>query len=289
MKYLPINGLFVLALMLNSCSSSKTSKIENQREMNLTNKQKAMAVINAFENGSTKVLDYISDEQYIQHNLNFPDGKEVLKGFFKDESTGLEVEIHRVFEEGDFVALHTTYGGVWNNGTPQVAFDLFRFEDGLIVEHWDNLVDVAPPNPSGRTQTDGATTIKDLDKTQANKASVTRFMNEAFLGGDFSNITAFISPKKYLQHNPQAGDGLEGLNAFLKKLEADNISFSYSTLHQIVAEGDFVLTLADGTFGGQAVAYYDLFRLEKGLIVEHWDIVTQIPPQSEWKNGNGKF
>lgn len=257
--------------------------------MELSNKEKAKAVIKAYETGSSKVLDYISDEQYIQHNLNFPDGKEVLKGFFKNEPTGLKVEIHRAFEEGDFVALHTTYGGIWNNGIPQVAFDVFRFENGLIVEHWDNLVDIATSNPSGRSQTDGATTIKDVEKTQSNKELVSRLMNEAFLGGDFNNITEFISSEKYLQHNPQAGDGLDGLNAILKNLEENDISFSYSNIHHIIAEGDFILTTADGTFGDKNVAYYDLFRLEDGLIVEHWDVVTQIPPQSQWKNVNGKF
>jgi predicted SnoaL-like aldol condensation-catalyzing enzyme len=257
--------------------------------MELTNKEKAEAVIRAFETGDSKVLDYISDEQYIQHNLNFPDGKDVLKGFFKGEPTGLDVKIHRVFEDGNFVALHTTYGGVWNNGTPQVAFDIFRFDDGLIVEHWDNLVDETPPNPSGRTQIDGATASKDLDKTKVNKELVSRFMKDAFIGGDFSNVTSFISTEKYLQHNPLAGDGLEGLNTFLKYLEDNQVDFSYTKLHHVIAEGDFVLTTAEGTYDGQNVAFYDLFRLENGLIVEHWDIINPIPPQSEWKNKNGKL
>lgn len=58
------------------------------------------------------------------------------------------------------------------------------------------------------------------------------------------------------------------------------VDFNHSC-HQIIADGDFVLTLAEGTFGEDEVAYYDLFRIEDGLIVEHWDIVTQIPSQSE--------
>jgi predicted SnoaL-like aldol condensation-catalyzing enzyme len=279
----------MLTLVLTSCGLSKTSNGKSEEKMELTNKEKAEAVIRAFETGDSKVLDYISDEQYIQHNLNFPDGKDVLKGFFKGEPTGLDVKIHRVFEDGNFVALHTTYGGVWNNGTPQVAFDIFRFDDGLIVEHWDNLVDETPPNPSGRTQIDGATASKDLDKTKVNKELVSRFMKDAFIGGDFSNVTSFISTEKYLQHNPLAGDGLEGLNTFLKYLEDNQIDFSYTKLHRVIAEGDFVLTTAEGTYDGQNVAFYDLFRLENGLIVEHWDIINPIPPQSEWKNKNGKL
>ncbi len=255
----------------------------------MSNKEKAVAIVEAFETGSSKVLDYISDEKYIQHNLGFPDGKNAIVGFFADKPTGITVKIHRVIEEGNTVALHSTYGGVWNNGTPQVAFDVFKFENGLIVEHWDNLLDVAQPNPSGRTQTDGPTEVNDLEQTEANKKVVTRLMNEAFLGNDYSKITEMISPKKYIQHNPQVSDGLDGFNDFLADLAEQNTTMSYSSSHQIIAEGDFVLTLADGTFGDQEVAYYDLFRLENGLIVEHWDLVSEIPPKSEWQNQNGKF
>ena len=50
-----------------------------------------------------------------------------------------------------------------------------------------------------------------------------------------------------------------------------------------------MVMLADGTFGDQDVAYYDLFRLEDRLVVEHWDVVTEIPPKSEWQNQNGKL
>jgi predicted SnoaL-like aldol condensation-catalyzing enzyme len=280
-----------IGLLFMSCNSKvKTSQSQSKKEvkMELTNKEKAIAIIEAFETGNSKVLEHIGNE-YIQHNLDFPDGKEILKGFFTDKPTGIEVQIHRVIEEENMVALHSTYGGVWNNGKPQVAFDVFRFEDGVIVEHWDNLLDIAPKNASDRTQTDGITEIKDLDKTNKNKEVVTKLMNEVFLGENFSLTPQFISSTQYLQHNPQATDGLEGLNQFVKYLTENNIKMKYINVHQIIAEGDFVLTLADGTFGGQEVAYYDLFRLEDGLIVEHWDVVDNIPAISEWKNKNGKF
>ncbi len=267
--------------------SIKTENMETKTE--LSNKEKAIAIIEAFETGDAAVLEFISDEKYIQHNLNFPDGKDVLKGFFQGKPTGFNVEIHRVFEEGDLVAMHSTYGGTWNNGTPQVAFDVFRFENGKMVEHWDNLLDIAEPNASGRTQVDGVKKVSDKDKTVPNKAIVQKLMDVAFLGGDFSVIPQLISKDKYLQHNPQASDGLEGFNEFVKYLTENNIEMRYNNVYQVIADGDFVLTLADGTFGGKEVAYYDLFRLEDGLIVEHWDVVTEIPAETEWQNQNGKF
>ncbi len=73
----------------------------------------------------------------------------------------------RVFEDGNFVLAHTEY----NFFGPKVGFDIYRFEDGKIVEHWDNLQETpAKPSPSGHTMTDGPTMASDLDKTEANKA-----------------------------------------------------------------------------------------------------------------------
>lgn len=56
-----------------------------------------------------------------------------------------------------------------------------------------------------------------------------------------------------------------------------------------LGEGNFVLTMSEGQFAGQQVAFYDLFRVDGGTIAEHWDVIEPIPPRSEWKNANGKF
>jgi predicted SnoaL-like aldol condensation-catalyzing enzyme len=47
--------------------------------------------------------------------------------------------------------------------------------------------------------------------------------------------------------------------------------------------------MSDGVFDGQPTAFYDLYRMDAGRQVEHWDVLEPIPPSSEWKNGNGKF
>ena len=76
-----------------------------------------------------------------------------------------KVNVVRAFEDGDYTFTQTEY----NFFGPKAGFDIFRFEDGQIVEHWDNLSVITEPNPSGRTQFDGITEIKDRDKTAANK------------------------------------------------------------------------------------------------------------------------
>ncbi|WP_424532072.1 nuclear transport factor 2 family protein [Shewanella sp.] len=61
------------------------------------------------------------------------------------------------------------------------------------------------------------------------------------------------------------------------------------TNQKILGEGNFVLSISEGTFMQQHVAFYDLFRVQEGKIVEHWDTIETIPAQQDWKNNNGKF
>lgn len=255
----------------------------------MSNINKSREIVEAFSTGSSKVLDYISDDQYIQHNLSFPDGKSALVGFFGDEPTGIDVTIHRVLEDSDVVIVHSTYGGAWNDGQPQVVFDVFRFEDGLVVEHWDNLQDETPPNLSGHTETDGPTTPSALPKTEENKAFTRLFVETVLVREDYSGLDQFFDGNSYINHSPGAADGLTGLNDALAAMAEAGLTMEYDSIHQILGEGDLVLAMCEGSLGGQHKAFYDLFRVENGKIAEHWDVVADIPEPAEWNNQNGKF
>jgi predicted SnoaL-like aldol condensation-catalyzing enzyme len=63
----------------------------------------------------------------------------------------------------------------------------------------------------------------------------------------------------------------------------------YDRIHRVLGEGNFVLTISEGSFAGTHSSFYDLFRVEQGKIAEHWDTIEAIPARSEWKNENGKF
>ena len=56
-----------------------------------------------------------------------------------------------------------------------------------------------------------------------------------------------------------------------------------------LAQGNFVLAVSEGTFGGAPTSYYDLWRVENGKIAEHWDVMETIADPSTWQNQNGKF
>ncbi len=255
--------------------------------MELTNKEKVVALLNSFNTGDQTPISYINPNKYIQHNLSVGDG---LAGFGEvmqhAPPQGFKAKVVRAFQDGDYVFTHTEYDFFG----PKIGFDVFRFENGLIVEHWDNLIEVQSPNPSGRTQTDGAADITDKDKTTKNKAVVQGFINDVILNHENDKMTTYINPTKYLQHNPAVADGLDGFGAAMKYFAENGLMMEYTKLHKVLGEGNFVLTMSEGKFGkGELTAFYDLFRLENGQIVEHWDVIAPIPPKSEWKNDNGKF
>ena len=243
-----------------------------------------------FTDFDVEALPDLFAEDYIQHNPGVPTGLAPVMGVLPAiEASGLRVTTHRVFADGDLVVLHSTYENAQFFGAPTlVGFDVFRVADGKIVEHWDNLQPPAAPNASGRTMTDGPTEVTDLDRTEANKARVAEFAQAVLIEGDFARITDFIvGGEAYAQHNPLFGDGITALGAAFDELAQQGNAIRYSTVHQVLGEGNFVLMMAEGTFGTTPTAYYDLFRLEDGMIVEHWDVIQEIP--EEMAHTNGKF
>ncbi len=256
-------------------------------DISMSNKAKAIALLNSFNTGDTQAMAYVNQDNYIQHNLGAPDGAEAFAGMLANATQlGFKAEVIRAFEDGDYVFTHSKYDFFG----PKAGFDVFRFEDGLIVEHWDNLLEIQPANPSGHTQFDGSTTLADLDKTEENKTKVREFIETVLLRREMDKVTNYINPEHYIQHNPAVADGLEGFGAAMQYFAENGLVMEYETLHKVIGEGNFVLTLSEGKFGkGEPTAFYDLFRLEDGLIVEHWDVIETIPPKPERKNDNGKF
>lgn len=253
----------------------------------MTNQEKAIALLRSIETGDQTPVAYVNPNKYIQHNLSVGDG---LEGFGQALSAlpegSAKVDVKRAFTDGDYVFLHTAYDFFG----PKIGFDIFRFEEGLIVEHWDNLTPIAETlNPAGRSQIDGTTVIVDSDKTEENRALVTGFVKDILMGGAPEKMMTYLSDQKYYQHNTGVGDGIEGLGAAMKALAEAGTPMVYTANHMILAEGNFVLTVSEGQFLGDQVAFYDLFRVEEGKIVEHWDVIETIPAEDTWMNKNGKF
>ena len=162
-------------------------------------------------------------------------------------------------------------------------------QKGKIVEHWDNLQETVTETANGHTMIDGATEIKDLDKTKENKELVEKFVLGFLVNGDMAAVDKYLDSTSYVQHNPGIADNIEGLQQAVKYFMDNKISFKYDKVHMILGEGNFVLTVSEGEIGGVHSSFYDLFRVENGKIVEHWDTIEAIPSKETWKNTNGKF
>ena len=247
------------------------------------------ALNEALIKGNPDVVPQYWAQNHIQHNPDFANGLEAQQDVIKflSGNESFEAEYVRVIADDDIVAVHARYLGFGPKAT--IGFDVFRVEDGLIVEHWDNLIQEQPLNPSGRSQIDGTTEITDLDKTEENKAKVEEFLTRSMIEHAEVDITDYISPVTYLQHNPMVADGLDGFGAFMAESAKSGKTMAYSKMHKVIGEGNFVLTLSEGTFGSDAMAYFDLFRLEDGLIVEHWDVIAPMPAADAKHNEAGKF
>jgi predicted SnoaL-like aldol condensation-catalyzing enzyme len=247
------------------------------------------AMIDIFRKKDPTVVDRYFAESFIQHDPNLADGLVGMKSFATDvaSSPAADITIYRTLVDRDFVLLHSKYEGVGRGG-PVIAFDLFRFKDGKIAEHWGGQESEAPPNLSGRTQVDGPTEVLDREKTEANRTLVRTYRETVMVSLRFDRIEEFIEGAHYAQHASQIGDGIARLRDRIASVAKEGGKL-YLTPRRFVAEGNFVLVLSEGDLPSGPTALYDLFRVENGKIVEHWDVLTPIPPRAQWKNPNGPF
>lgn len=268
-----------------------SSHDNTKEEPKMANIQKALELINTFATGDTETAKSLLAEGYIQHNLAYGTRRDAFVGsvaYLASAPVKTTVNNIRSFADGDKVFLQTIYNFAGTG--EQVAFDIFRFDDsGKIAEHWDNLATLAAPNPSGHTQTDGTMAITDPDKTEENRKLVESFLYDVMQGNHPEKTPDYFDGDTYIQHNTGIADGLSGLGAALAALAEQGIQMIYTTVHQVLAQGNFVLAVSEGTFGGAPTAYYDLWRVENGKIAEHWDVMEAITDKSTWQNQNGKF
>ena len=242
-------------------------------------------LLKGIETGDAMAAAVVNEAKYVQHNPQTHEGSEGLAALFARLSkTNPRVTFVRVFEDGDFAFAHNQY----DFSSLRVAFEVFRFEDGQAVEHWDNIQPSQGPNPSGRGMLDGATEITDRDRTEVNRTLVNSFVEEVLIQRRLERIGKYIH-NELIQHSPEIADGISALYGYLDATEGGDFAIQYDKAHKVLAEGNFVLCMSEGTRCGIHSSFYDLFRLVNGKIVEHWDTIEAIAPRSEWKNDNGKF
>ncbi len=255
--------------------------------MTTKRKDQICALLKGIETGDEAAVAVVNPEKYIQHNPQTHEGGEGLAALFKRLSkSSPRVNIVRVFSDGDFVFAHTEY----DFSSSRIGFEVFRFEGDLAVEHWDNIQPRKGPNPSGHTMVDGPTEVADIERTDSNREMVRSFIDEVLINGRINVLARYVDNECYTEHNPRLRDGLPALHSALSVPTAnEGITIRYDRLHRLLAEGNFVLSVSEGFLDGVHSSFYDLYRVARGKVVEHWDTNEAVPPRNEWKNDNGKF
>jgi predicted SnoaL-like aldol condensation-catalyzing enzyme len=109
-----------------------------------------------------------------------------------------------------------------------------------------------------------------------NKEVVLNFIRKAVNEGDIEAASEYFG-ERYIQHNPNIADGADGFKAYVQRLRAAFPSVK-GEVKRIFADGDFVIVhmLAKREPAEDGIAIVDIFRLDAGRLVEHWEVRQPI-------------
>ena len=270
------------------------------------NKARVIEAVTSTLKNAELVNQYYA-ENFITHNGYNPHGQDGMRELLGAFTAGgaPDITVVRAIADSERVALHLVFD-IPSLGK-FVTFDLYRLENNKIAEHWDSVALRVPPNASGREQFDGETTITDLDQTEDNRARAIAFINEVVSGQTPDYDEYFV--EDVVQNSTGMKDGLDSIKTqYLRQpamvLDPEAITSGgaeggessapvetvvYKKLHFTVAEGNFVLTVAEGYIGEAHQAFYDLFRFDQGKVVEHWRSIDTIFGDEAPNNQYGKF
>ena len=135
--------------------------------------------------------------------------------------------------------------------------------------------------------TSPAALAADARQMEENKKIVAAFYDAAVNQKDFEKASQYLGAR-YTQHNPLAADGREGFKGFITFLK-DKFPNNRSEIKRIFADGDYVIVHVHAVRepGTRGSAIVDIFKLENGKVVEHWDVIQAIPEKAT--NDNGMF
>jgi predicted SnoaL-like aldol condensation-catalyzing enzyme len=125
--------------------------------------------------------------------------------------------------------------------------------------------------------------------SEKNKAAVVAFYQKALNDKDVETAFRQYAGEGYKQHNPLVEDGEEGVRKFVAWI-GGNHPKAQGEIKRVFADGDYVILHShwSGLFGGErGEAVVDIFRLENGKIVEHWDVIQAVPETAA--NPNSMF
>ncbi len=237
-------------------------------------------------------------DPYIQHSPDLADGWEPVWDLLKNRSADFSTRQMQwmgqggFLDSGDFLVMFREVNR--GDGTPPSKIvDLMRFdENGKYAEHWDIRQPLSEETASGRSETAAASVFIDNPVTYseeieaANQQIAVDFLNLAFNEGDLNTALENYVDENYIQHNPLIPDGIEPIK---QAFESGNIPALCYDIQNIAAQNDLVVVHSKVTSTEGISAVVDILRIRDGKLVEHWDVVQPVPPDSEMPHRNGMF
>ena len=225
-------------------------------------------------NKDFSAIDKYFAEPYIQHNPNLVNGLESLREFKTANVPGASTTILRCFADRDLVFFQEKVQGL--GPQPLDFWDLYRMEDGKIVEHWDVHQVSTGPNPNTqRTIFDGPTESSDPTSTETTRALVIKLVNNVFVCRKLQELTKYVSAN-VIQHAQGVDDGVESWIKHMKMGQWFTGDIQYDAIRKVVAEGNFAVTCCQGTLANEPYQFWDMWRVEQDKVVERWNARSKI-------------
>lgn len=240
---------------------------------------------------------YMSDD-YIQHNINVPTGRAGFMDFFSKIGPAVspmpeELSVQPVvqFAQGDFVLLVWEREGVDPDDESQTykynTYDLMRIENGKIQEHWDYALKVSgAPRGGGPNGTDFSAFEFDYSATELENIAIANIEFKDILQYGQVGLAEQVIAPGYIQHNPNVPTGRDGFVEFFRPF-ANPQAVRPEWIREpslILASGPYVFYMSErhlpdpdyqqSTYPG---FWFDMVRVESGLIQEHWDSAMKNP------------
>jgi SulP family sulfate permease len=244
--------------------------------------------LRAFNDGKPReaAATHVGD-RLVQHSTGVRDGADGFIEFaerFVEQNPRRYARVIRSIADGPYVFLHT-FQSLNRGRSERVTTEFFANDSNdRIVEHWDVVAPHVSEKWSRRSVTDGPTDIVGREHTDDNKAFVRALIERVLIQHRKHDAIDRYLASDFIEHNASLPDGRSPLRDAAR---ADG-DFVYEEIVLLVGEGNFVATLCRVQQAGTPVAHVDIFRLEPGRIVEHWDNTEAVPPAAESVN-SGKF
>lgn len=236
----------------------------------------ARAVDELFVTKDLGAVDRYFAEPYLQHNPLLPSGLEAFRELAQGAivgNPGFKAARLCALADGELVAVHHRYIGL--GPVPFMAVDLFRVQDGKVVEHWDCLQEETPESDRHCAELAKLNNTRRPDNAERHRAAVTSFIETTWMAS-FSD-----------DDGKRWGPPPHGTERLISSPGTRQDPLHYARVHRILADGNLVLTQSEAATSGQTYVCYDLFLVEGDVVIRYWSLAQGVPSSSV--SGLGMF